>query len=163
MGTLRFFFAVTLIGILVSCSKSSPKDQNIDIIIQEYETYEYNLSGMTYTVYNDTKPNIVVNLKLTDGEKDKLVKSYYECGLNEMKGITLIEDECFIAPKFSTTILIKSKEGNQKIEIDSRCDNFFLYNFLKARKVKKFLNFVDLILKNKPEIKNTPRTDKIYE
>lgn len=166
---LRLFFLTTLISSLIACSNESTRDRNLNIVISDYDAYQFDLTKMKLTIFNDSKPSQIVKFNLSTKEKNEIIKSYYKFGLNEMNeinqltGTTLVEDECFIAPKFTTTIAVKSGEINQKIEIDRNCDNFYISNFHRAKRVKAFLKVVDEILNSKPEIKNAPRTDKIYE
>lgn len=163
MSRLNSFILTIWIISIIACSTESVRDKNIEIVIYEYDAYKYDLKERTFTVFNNSKPDQVIKFSLSSQERDEIMDSYYKLELNKMTGTTVIDDECFTAPNFPTTIAVKSRAGNQKIEIDSNCDNFFISNFRRADKVKVFLKVIDQILKSKPEIKNAPITDRVYE
>lgn len=146
----------------VSCTSNRIKDRNVQIVIDIPFSYKYDLNKGIYTVFFDGRPPLEVKFSFTNKEWDKIANSYYELQLNEIKGITEIEDECQIMPKFYTILNITTRNGSQRIKIDDSCDNFYISNWVKAHRINKFINIVFEILKSKKEIKNAPYSNIMY-
>ena len=48
-------------------------------------------------------------------------------------------------PKDRTILEVKTKGRKQEIQIDLYYDSFYLSNFIEANRVKKFINFVQIL------------------
>ena len=124
---------------------------------------------MAYTLYFiNNKPPTVISFHLTDIEKKNITNKYYSLKLyklnkiNNITGNIYIKDKCMTMPKDRTILEVKTKGRKQEIQIDLYYDSFYLSNFIEANRVKKFINFVLLIVNSKPEMKNAPSSDIMY-
>lgn len=159
---------VLLILIFFGCSSNNINDKNIEIVIEFAQSYKYDLHKEVYTVFYINKPPDEIKFHLSDNEKRKIIGKYYDLDINKISGKdkitgnTYIEDKCMIMPKLFTIIHVKGKDKLQEIQIDVGCDDFYLSNFSKAKRIKKFLQFVDGIVKSKPQIKNAPTSNIMY-
>ena len=164
----RLFLLLIVISIFMGFTKDTIKDRNIDMVIEYAQSYKYDLTSEVCTVFYIDKSPTEIKFHLSGKEKNKIIDEYYNLEINKISGLdkiignTYIEDECMIMPKLYTILHVKIKNKLQNIQIDEDCDDFFLSNFGKANKIKKFLRFVDNILKSKPEIKNAPRSNILY-
>lgn len=156
------FLLLTLSIIVNACSSGKIKEDKLEIEIDIPASYNYNLNKQVYRVFFLSKPPLEINFSLTNDEWNEIIKKYYELELDEFKGETTIEDECQIMPKFYTILNVKRVSGLQQIKIDEDCVNFYISNYVRANKVKKFLKFVFAILQSKKEIKNAPKSDILY-
>ena len=151
----------------ISCS-SHIKTEPIEIVITSDISYKYDLSNGLYTVFYNNKPPTIISFHLTDIEKKNITNKYYSLKLyklnkiNNITGNIYIKDKCMTMPKDRTILEVKTKGRKQEIQIDFYCDSFYLSNFIEANRVKKFINFVFHILREKPEIKNAPSSDIWY-
>lgn len=151
----------------LSCSQKQ-EENDIEIIIEEPQSYKYDLTHRVFTTYYMTKPKIEVKFKLSEDEESAIKKKYYDLKIyeinqiNNITGNTLIDDDCGTMPKFYTIIKIKKPASSQEIQIDKSCDNFYLSNFVIAHRIKEFIKIVTDILQSKPEIENVPKSDIIY-
>lgn len=156
-----------LIAVTCSCVKQN-KETSLDISITYAQSYECNLTTGVYTVNNYSKEPIHIQFDLTNEEKSGLVDKYYELGLdkieriNPITGNTLIEDDCSIMPKLYTVVKINSKTKRQEFQIDNECEDFKDQSIKDAKSVKQFLDFVDKIIKSKPEIRKAPKSNIVY-
>ena len=159
MLKLLFFVSICLIS---SCSSNNIiKDDNIEIVIQRAQSYQYDLQLKTYTVFN-MKGDTTIQFHLSREEKRQIVDRYYRLGLGDLQGQQEIEDNCHIMPKLYTTLKVKSKEHPLEIIIDEDCRNYNgLFN-KRGQNVAEFLQYVINLLKTKPEIKNAPFSDIMY-
>ena len=103
-----FFFAVT------SCStKPETIDQNIEITIEDAQSYKYDLSKHTYSISRIFKPDTTIHFKLSTAETEQIISKYYELELDLFRSRERIEDNCMIMPKLYTTVKVKSKHDLQ--------------------------------------------------
>jgi hypothetical protein len=121
-----------------------------------------------YTVFFTYKPPVEVKFELTSAEKAQIISKYYSLALYELKevdahwGTIYIEDECMIMPKIYTYLTIERDSITQQIQIDEACDDYSHGKSDTAQRVKIFLDFVNGIIKAKPEVKNAPKSDIFY-
>ena len=158
---LRLIFCIPLFW-LISCSSNNKiKNNDIEFIIQESQSYKYDLSQHTYTVFN-MHGATTIHFNLSKNEKEQIVNEYYKLGLDNIHNDIKIEDDCTIMPKLYTTLIIRLHDKTHSLLIDDACSdfNFTLNNY--AQKIKTFLQFIYKILKEKPEIKNAPTSDIMY-
>lgn len=147
-----------------ACSnKSNIKDPNLEIVIEDGDSYKYNLSELTYSVHKMSGSDTTIHFRLSNSEKTQIINKYYDLELNSITGKILIKDECMDMPKIYTTLKVKSKLSFQEIQVDEYCSDFKIYDIRKGNKVKAFLRFTETILKNKKEIKAAPKSDIFYE
>ena len=147
---------------MISCSSNKKnKDNDIEFIIQESQSYKYDLKQHTYTVFK-VHGDTTIHFNLSENEKEQILGKYYKLGLDNIHNDIKIEDDCNIMPKLYTTLLVRLNEKTHSIFIDDTCSDykFALDNY--AQKIKIFLQFIYTILKEKPEIKNAPTSDIIY-
>ena len=152
-------------------NKDVIKDKNLEIQIEDAQSYKYDLSKGIFTIFFMVK-TLKINFQLTNDEKNKITDKYYDLGINqiaeknEITGNIYIEDNCMDMPKLTTILKVKSKGRLQVIEIDTSCDDFYqpfyLSNYNVPKRVKDFLQFIFTILQSKPSIKNLPQSDIIY-
>jgi hypothetical protein len=148
------------------------KDKNLEIVIEDAQSYKYDLTKEVFTIFFMAKTPVNIYFHLTDDERNRIIDKYYELGINQMVGknkITgniYIEDNCMDMPKLTTILKVKSKERLQVIEIDTGCDDFYqpfyLSNYNVAKRIKDFLQFALSIIQSKPSLKNSPQSDIIY-
>src|SRR5438045_1716735 len=102
------FRIVLLIFVFASCSsKKRIKEQNIEIIIEDAQSYAYNLSKQTYSVHSITLRDTTIHFNLTTQQREQIADKYYYLGIDEFKGKQEIEDNCHIMPKLYTTLKIR--------------------------------------------------------
>ncbi len=153
---------------ITSCSEKNLKYDNIDLIIEESQSYEYDLKKEMVTIFYMSKPKLEIKFQLSEKEKESITQSYYDLKIHKIKkidnesGNIYIKDECEIMPKMYTIIKIKTAYTFQEIKIDESCDDFYLSNFNEAKRIKKFTKFVMSILQSKSEIKKAPKSDIMY-
>ena len=153
-------------------NKDVIKDKNLEIQIEDAQSYKYDLSKGIFTIFFMGKTPLKINFQLTNDEKNKIIDKYYELGINqiagknEIAGNIYIEDNCLDMPKLTTILKVKSKGRLQMIEIDTSCDDFYqpfyLSNYNVPKRLKDFLQFIFTILQSKPSIKNSPQSDIMY-
>src|SRR6187401_303818 len=99
------FRTILLIFVFASCSsKKRIKEQHIEIIIADAQSYTYNLAQQTYIVHSISMPDTTIHFNLTALEREQIIDKYYDLGIDEFKGKQEIEDNCLIYPKFYTTL-----------------------------------------------------------
>lgn len=156
------FFAFNWFVLLFSCSsKQGARAEKLEIVIEDAQSYKYDLSKQTYTVfgrYSDT----TVNFRLTNLEKKEIADKYYALRLDEIQGKQMIEDNCEMMPKLFSVLKINSKYQSQEITIDDGCGNYKGLFDTKGKRVVAFLQFVADIIRSKPEIMNAPKSDRVY-
>lgn len=158
---LRLIFCIPLFW-LISCSSNNKiKNNDIEFIIQESQSYKYDLRQHTYTVFN-MHGATTIHFNLSKNEKEQIVNEYYKLGLDNIHNDIKIEDVYNIMPKLYTTLLVRLNDKTHSILIDDACSDykFALDNY--AQKIKIFLQFIYSVLKEKPEIKNAPISDIMY-
>lgn len=105
-----------------------------------------------YTIFYSKKSPTVITFHLTQDEVKKINYKYYSLKLDKIKKedapaeTIYLKDKCETMPKDNTTLQIQTKEKKQELQIDLYCDDFYLSNFAEANRVKKFINFILLIL-----------------
>ena len=163
MNRLPLFLIVIFLG----CS-SNNKDKNVEIIIEDAQSYKYDLKKEVYTIFYTNKVPTEIKFDLSKEEKDKIAEKYYDLRINKISGndkrskSIYIEDDCMTMPKLFTKIHLRTKNNLQEIKIDEGCNNFKLSNFNKAKRIKEFIQFVKQIVKSKPQIKNAAESNIIY-
>lgn len=160
-----FFICVV---ILLSCSSQRAKDTNIEIIINDDQSYKYDLKNGIYTIFYMSKPPSEIKFTSSKEEKNKIIDSYYTLKIDEITDIDkitgniYIEDNCTTMPKSFTRLHIKTNYLLQEIQIDEDCNDFYLSNYIRANRIKRFLRIIRNILQSKPQIKNAPESDIWY-
>ncbi len=157
---IRLFFCIPLFW-LTSCSSNKIKDNDIEFIIQESQSYKYDLQQQTYTVLK-MRGDTTIHFNLSKNEKEQIVNEYYIFGLKNIDQDITIEDNCNNMPKLYTTLQINLKNHSYSILIDDDCTDYKFALKNNAQKIKMFLQFIYTILKEKPEIKNAPISDIMY-
>lgn len=163
MKEIVFISVITLL----SCS-SKVKDTNIEIIINDNQSYKYDLKNNVYTIYYMNKAATEIKFNLSKEEKHTIINSYYTLkidkitDINKITGNIYIDDKCTTMPKSFTKLHIKTNYSLQEIQIDEDCNDFYLSNYLKAKRIKRFLKVIRNILQSKPQIKNAPVSDIMY-
>jgi len=142
------------------CSPKKPIDNNISIIINNAQSYKWDLKKQTYTIFFVSKPPLEVKFSLSQSEKKTIISKYYELNLNNLGEKVEFNDECLSMPKLFTTLSIYAQSWSQQITIDESCNDF--QDSKNAKNVKAFLEFVKGIIASKPEIKKLPRSDIMY-
>ena len=137
------------------------KDDNIEIVITFAQSYKYDLTRGTFTIFN-FQGDTTIHFRLSEQEKRQIVQKYYSLGLDDFNGKQNIEDNCLVLPKLFTTLYIKSKKKEQEIIIDEDCEDYKGFVTSKGKNVAAFLKFIDRILKAKPELKDAPTSDIMY-
>lgn len=155
-------YLILIIAIIFNACASKQKDENIKIVIDYPNSYRYDLDKQVFTVFFSTKPPLEIKFSITKHERTKIKNEYYKLGIDDFAGNTDFADKCVIMPKLYTMLSIKTGSKIQRIQIDEGCNNFVLSNFIKANRVKSFLNLIRNILQSKPQIKNAPTSDIIY-
>lgn len=146
-----------------SClTKSKIVDPNIEISIEDAQSYKYDLTEQTYTVFRIFKTDTIIHFKLSAKERAQIIQKYYDLELNLIEGAQQVEDACMIMPKLYTTLQVKSQQGLQQIIIDEGCSDFKPSFANRGKSIQTFLKFVKKILKDKPEIYNAPNSDIMY-
>lgn len=158
---LKLFALVAIFTLICCSSKNQLKDENLAIVIQIAQSYNYDLQQETYTVFN-MKSDTTIHFHLTIEEKKQIIERYYSLHLEELQGKQEIEDNCLIMPKLYTTLKVKSKVQKQEIVIDENCADYKgLFN-TQGKRIAAFLQYVSNLLETKAEIKNAPRSDIMY-
>ena len=163
MQRLPFFLVLIFLG----CT-SNNKDKNLEIIIEDAQSYKYDLKGEVYTIFYTDKGFSEIKFDLSKEEENKIAEEYYDLRINKIAGDDkrfeniYIEDDCMTMPKLFTKIHVKTKNKLQEIKIDESCNNFKLSNYNEAERIKKFIRFVKQIVKSKPQIKNAPESNIMY-
>jgi hypothetical protein len=168
---------ITLITLLIACKPSNspdqvrekvPVDKNLQVVIKNALSNKIDLIKGIYTVFFISKPPFEVKFELTPIEKEQIINKYYSLALYELKevdahwGTIYIEDECMIMPKIYTYLTVERDSVTQQIQVDESCDDYSWGKSDRAQRVKTFLQFVDGIIKAKPEVKNAPESDIWY-
>jgi hypothetical protein len=152
-----------LLATVLSCStEQRTGDRNIQIVLQDAQSYRYDLGKGVLTVYYLSKPPTTIPFHLSPKEKEEIIDTYYNLELDRLQDLTRLEDECLDMPELATTINVQSAGRIQKIVIEEDCNSFSARDARKARKVKRFLKAVHSILYTKPEIRTPPPSDIFY-
>jgi hypothetical protein len=137
-------------------------DPNIDISIAGAQSYKYDLTKQTYTVFRIFKADTIIHFELSVKEREQIIQQYYDLELNDIKGTHSIEDDCMIMPKLYTTLQVKSQHGLQEIMIDEECSDFKPGVTGEGKRIQVFLKFVKKIINSKPAISSAPQSDILY-
>ncbi|HEV8084482.1 MAG TPA: hypothetical protein VGP55_14845 [Chitinophagaceae bacterium] len=155
-------FIFILIFFFSSCKFYKLKHTNIELIIQDAGSYRYDFKKEIYTVFSIDKSPIEIKFELSNEEKKGINEKYYELHLNKLPAKVSIEGDCMISPAFFTTLYIKRDSSMQEIQIESGCRDYNLFNRGKAERINNFLKYIYKIVKVKPEIKNSPKSNIHY-
>jgi hypothetical protein len=165
---LRIFFPFLILSFFDSCKPNYIKDTSLGIIIEYAQSYKYNLTNGVYSVYFTVQPKSEIKISLSTEEKERVIDKYYDLDIdkidaeNKNTAITFFEDKCSTMPKLYTILHIKTSKRMQDIKIDQDCDDFYFSDSNKAYNVKKFIHFIEKLLKSKPEFLNVPSSNIIY-
>jgi hypothetical protein len=152
-----------ILATVLSCStKPKAGNRNIEIVLQDAQSYRYDLSKGVLTVYYLSKPPTEILFHLSPKEKEEIIETYYNLELDRLQDLTRLEDECLDMPELATTIQVQWASRTQKIVIEEDCNSFSGKDARKAGRVKRFLKAVRRILSTKPEIKTPPPSDIFY-
>ena len=154
------YIILAIIIALTSCVEKN-RDYAMEISIQDASNYDYNLKHGILIVHNITKPDTSIKFVLSEKELKGIIDKYYELNLDLITGKLVFKDNCKVIPKFYTTLLVHSRGYSQEITIDDGCKDFDKIISPDANRIIAFLDFVNLILDNKPEIKNGRNSDII--
>src|SRR5258705_13203666 len=139
--------ATLIIGFfLCSCKLSTPRDQDIVVVISVANNLTIDLSTDTYTIYFLSKPPLLVKFSLTSEDKERIRKTYFSLHLNEMARLVM-PGGCKRDPQILTTITVKSQLIDQTVKIDESCAQ--PKDDVDAQKVLFFLNTIDSVLQVK--------------
>jgi len=164
----RIIYFIVVLVILTACHSEKIRDKSINIVINDAQSYKYDLINGVYTVYFMDRPDTAISFHLSPDEATKIVDAYYDLEIDNIKrvdkesGTILIKDNCMTMPKPFTILHVRSKIKLQDIQIDEGCDDFSFGNIKSGKSVKQFLDFIWTILKSKPEIKNAPHSNVMY-
>lgn len=165
----KFFYI--LLFIFISCAAKKNMDKNIEFIITMEQSYKYDLKNEIYTIYGVKKYDSIrktyfvsgtpleIKFNLSEEEKTKIKKKYYDLGIDEMPTKMIVNDSCFAPfPRMFYTLYVYAGKKRQNLNIDIDCDAYGYPNYYKGIVLKNFLNFCLTILRTKPEIKNSPKS-----
>lgn len=152
-----------ILAVILSCStKPKAGDRNIQIVLQDAQSYRYVLGKGVLTVYYLSKPPTEIPFPLSPKEKEEIIDTYYNLELDRLQDLTRLEDECLDMPELATTIHVQWAGRTQKIVIEEDCNSFSAKDTRKATRVKEFLKTVRRILSTKPQFKTPSPSDIFY-
>ncbi|HEX8576376.1 MAG TPA: hypothetical protein VF677_08790 [Flavobacterium sp.] len=151
---------IIIIALLfISCTK-----KNINsIVIQNDRSSEINLFEGEYIIHFMSKEDSKYKFPI-DREEILEIKNTYEREniFDYGKELIAVEEELFSVPLSDTKYIIHFEDGTKQVII-VRTD--FVKNPLdmkKYRRLKKFIDKINDIIKSKKEIQNAPRSDVFY-
>lgn len=152
-----------IVLIFAACSSPVTRDYSeLAVKIKEAQSIQYDLKNQLYTVFFLSKPSYSVRFELSEKDKSEIISWYYKLKLNEISENVLLEDKCAIMPKLYTILSIKNNNKYFDVKIDANCDKPESKNTSLALRIKKYLQILKNILKDKPEIKSAPASDIWY-
>lgn len=157
----RLFLFIPLFLLNACLSQNKIKESNIEFIIQESQSYKYDLQRQIFTVYN-MNGDTTIHFHMSEKEKQQIINLYYNLGLENINNNIKIEDNCLNMPKFYTTLKVKSKFQQHDIIIDEDCSDYKSLFKNDANQIKEFIQYIKRLLKKKTEIKNAPSSDIMY-
>ena len=157
----RLFLFISLFLLSACLSQNKIKESNIEFIIQESQSYKYDLQQQIFTVYN-MNGDTTIHFHISEKEKQQIINQYYNLGLENINNNIKIEDYCLSMPKFYTTLKVKSRFQQYDIIIDEECSDYKNSYKNDANHIKEFLQYIKRLLKKKIEIENAPSSDIMY-
>ncbi len=151
-----------LIILFSSCSKHSYDRTKINLVIEEANSYKYDFNKEIFTTFYIDKPAADIKFKLSQREKEKITKRYYELDLDKLPKKITIEGSCNTMPLIFTVLHIQTKDSVQEISIDGGCKEFNFFNKHRAKRINSFLKYILEILNSRPQIKNSPKSNIPY-
>lgn len=155
-------FIVSLLVFLSACVSKTRENADIEIVIQDAQSYKFDLKNEIYTVFFMSKPSADIKFNLTDKEKREIINRYFSLNLDKLPDQLKIRDKCEGFPKLFTTLSVKNKGKKQELQVDESCEQFSISDYENGKNLKDFIQLVRDIITSKKEIKAAPKSDIFY-